>query len=215
MEFIGIDGVQMAGDNKSTVLLDIPPQAAACTISVAPNDNGGAGYIALLYGPIMKPSAYTTLERICVKATDKDTIDVYVDSPGGSVTIAVGICSFLALTKAKVRRIAIGDVMSAATIIIDGADTTYIGKYAHFMYHMSTNGGLNKTTKMIGASQLIFKYIVDYLKRAVKRGCITMDEAKSIVNQECDVYITGPEMANRLKKQLFNKNTLKGVTEDG
>lgn len=205
----GMESIALPDVEKSTILFQIPYELAKCTITPVSNGEGGITYHALLYGVIGTAKDYMSLFRICTKSSENDLIKVYVDSVGGDITTAIAIHNALNGTKARVEKIALGDVMSAATLIVDcidspdGRKTCTVGKYAHFMYHMSASGGFGNTTVIIETSQHLFGYIVDYLKEAVKRKCITTDEFDMIVNKRQDVFITAKNMAERLNKQII------------
>lgn len=194
--------LNMDGDENNNVMMSLSPDAAKCTVSAIKTENGIVFNI-LLYDIISEPKHYLTLFRICSKAREIDTIRFFCDSVGGSIMTAVSIANALQNTKAKVEKIAFGDVMSAATLIVDCKENTQIAKYSHFMYHMSSTGGLGNTTALIETNQEILKYVIDYLKNAVAEEIITTDEFDLIVNKRQDVYITGPEMAKRLKKDIL------------
>ena len=203
LDQIGIEGIAVPNTGNSTILLQIPYDQAKCTITNLPQE-GGVRYNVLLYDVISEPKDYMSLFRVCTKAQEGDDIWVYVDSVGGAISTAIAIKTALAGTKAKVHMVGLGDVMSAATLLVDGKDNTSIGKYSHFMYHMSSSGGAGNTTAVIQLNQQILGYIIDYLKESTRNGNITVDELDLIMNKQQDVYITGVEMAKRLKKDILS-----------
>jgi len=200
----GNEAIAIPDVGKSTILFQIPEELSKCTITPM-KKNGGTTYNVLLYGSIGEAKEYVSLFRMCTKATEQDCIDVYVDTVGGNITTAIAISNALEGSSAKVRRIGLGDVMSAGTLIVDGGPETEIGKFAHFMYHMSSSGGMGNTTAIIETNQQLFGYIIDYLRDAVNKKCITPEEMDMIVNKRQDVFITGKEMAERLNKELITK----------
>jgi len=191
---------------ESTIFFQLPADMAKCTITAVAKDDGGLVYNVLLYGVIANHKDYMSLSRMCSKSTEKDDIDIYVHSPGGSVTVAAGLLSKLANLSANVRFIAFGDVMSAATLFFTKAfDSMKVCKYARFMYHMSSTGGMSHTAKLIEDNKNIFEYISDYLVEANKSGLLTTDELDTIIDKRQDVFILANEMCKRLNQEIYTK----------
>lgn len=205
MLFMAGEEISMSSEtneNSSNLLMQVPYEQAKCTISAVKKEEGVV-YNVLLYDVITLPKYYMPLFRLCSKATERDEINVYGDSIGGNLATAISIAVAIKNTKAKTKMIALGDIMSAMTVIIDCGENTEISKYAHFMFHMSSSGGMGNTTQVIEVNQQTFGYILDYLKVAVKNKSITTEEFDLIVNRRQDVYITGQEMAKRLGKTVL------------
>lgn len=202
---IGMESIGVPDVGNSTILLQIPYDQAKCTIVPFQNGEGSILYSVLLYDEITEPRCYMSLFRVCSKATEKDVIRVAIDTIGGSVSTAIAIKTALESTKAKVIYVALGDVMSAGTLLFDGTGECEICKYAHFMYHMSSGGMMGNTMAIIENSQQTLSYILDYLNEALENNCITKEEYDLIVNKRQDVYITGKEMAERLKKDIYKR----------
>lgn len=69
-----------------------------------------------------------------------DRIDLIIDSAGGSVASADGLCAAVLATKKPVRVLIDGRCMSAATMVAYGvgAKTVCITSRSHIMFHMPT-----------------------------------------------------------------------------
>jgi len=203
IEVSGMESIAVPDVGQSTILLQVPYEAAKCTVVAVPNGENSILYNVLLYDEITEPKDYMSLFRICTKSRETDVIKIAFETIGGSVTTAVAIATALSGTKAKVIKIALGDVMSAGTLLCDGTGHIEIGEYAHFMYHMSSSGLMGNTKAVIEGGKQIVDYIEDYLKEAVETGCITSEELDLIVNKRQDVYVVGQEMAKRLNKDIY------------
>lgn len=208
-KLVANESIAVPDVGKSTVLFQIPSNLAKCTITPTPKENG-TFYRVLLYGTIEAAKDYMSLFRIMSKCTENDEVEVNIDSPGGDIRTAIAIRNSIYSSKAhKVNLIALGDVMSAATLIYngttseDGRFTCNIGKYAHFMFHMSSHGIMGNTVRVIEESKLLLGYVDDYLKDSIKNNCITPEEYDLISNKQIDVYITAKQMAERLNKQII------------
>lgn len=202
---IATEGIAIPDVGNSTILLQIPYEQAKCTIVPLKMGENAIKYNVLLYDVIGDSKDYMSLFRVCSKARQGDEICIFLDTVGGSIATAIAIATALSSTKAKVTKIAFGDVMSAGTLIFDGIGEFEICKYSHFMYHMSSGGMMGSTTSIIRASQQVLDYVKDYLEESVKTGCITEEERSLILDKGQDVYITGKEMADRLKKDIYKR----------
>ena len=59
-------------------------QFPKCPLWRTENDKGGSHFTCYVYGSIVEPQAYTNLVATLRAMGEKDSIDIYIDSPGSS-----------------------------------------------------------------------------------------------------------------------------------
>ncbi len=135
-------------------------------------------------------SAYSFKQQI--DELDVDTINVYINSPGGEVGEALAIYSALKRHKAKVNTFCDGFACSAASIIFCAGDVRTMGQIAMLMIHncMSYVGYANsaKMRKAADDNDKINQSSIEAYKAVSK---LDEDEIKELMDAE--TWITAQE----------------------
>jgi len=100
-----------------------------------------------------------------------DPITIRINSPGGSVYDALAIVGRLVASPCKVTTIGLGQVMSAATLILACGNTRLMSKYCMFMAHQSSYN--------IGGSHADVKDEVEQMEREEKLWANWMQDMSS------------------------------------
>lgn len=103
-----------------------------------------------------------------------DRIDLIIDSAGGSVASADGMCAAILDTKKPVRVLIDGRCMSAATMVAYGVDAKIvcITSRSHIMFHMPTVTGYKK----MGG---IWTALYQFIRAGTVNAMISIYRAKS------------------------------------
>lgn len=121
------------------------------------------------------------------KYKNKETVNIYINSPGGSVFAACGMYNKLKRASAKINCYVDGIAASAATIILMAADTVYMPSNSLLMIH-------NPMTMLNGA----------YGKDELEANAQALDKVKySIINS----YLSKVKISREALNNMMSKET--------
>lgn len=166
-------------------------------------EDDAVSYTVHLFGPIQDYGkdvrAAQHLIQILDHATETTDITIYISSPGGVVSVASTLTSAMHRTKGKLKTVAVGAVMSAATVIWMAGQVREIRSGAMFMFHWSSHGAYGNSRGVTQRSEAISSYAQRVmLQPAVDQGFLTGEEMDMILAQE-DVFIPASVMQDRLR----------------
>lgn len=195
-------------DGTGGVIMELPDMSKGPQIFVKALPNGGREYTLNLIAAI-KADVWSNvtdqLVRTLAYATDKDTLHIQIDCPGGSVFIMGRVVSAIRTTKAKVITYAKGCVASAATTIWAAGHERHILKGAYFMQHMSSQNLQGKTSDIAAKSRFCQTYVQKQLQPLVDIGLFTEQEVIDMSEKDSDIYISGRDASARIAAKQIDK----------
>jgi len=149
-----------------------------------------------IYGPIDDLSDYVDMITTLDYASENDIINIYINTPGGSLNTTISIIHAIMRSQANVITHADGEVASAGTLIFFAGHLYIVYPYSHFMFHDASNGvagKVNENMKSIyAASQLIEKIAYDLY-------CpVFSEEEVDDILEGRDYYCSAEEMYDRI-----------------
>jgi ATP-dependent protease ClpP protease subunit len=156
-------------------------------------------FTAYLTDAVKDVDQYVDLIDILMTAKETDSVDIYIDSPGGLIAAGGLIASAVDYSRAKVRTIARGLCASAAALIHSAAKpgNACVTPFAMMLYHMSSHGDVGTSTIVEARAHNQVKYVNEtLLNKALADGHITEEEFARIQTGE-DIIISGEEWLRR------------------
>lgn len=150
-----------------------------------------------IYGAIDELGDYVDMITTLDYATENDIINIYLNTPGGSLNTTISIIHAMMRSPANITTHADGEVASAGTMIFFAGQQYIVYPYSHFMFHDASNGvigKLNENMKNIYASsQLIEKIAYDLY-------CpVFSEEEVDDILEGRDYYCSAEEMYDRIR----------------
>lgn len=177
---------------------------------VGKSANGGIEYLALLTSSIEDIDLYIDLLELLSVATEKDVINICIDSPGGYVCTGVIISTAILDCKAKVITRACGLCASAGSLIWSAGHICTVMPTATLMWHMSSHMDMGNSLDIKQNADLQVKYVKELLlNKSLEKGHITEEEITRICtdpNYVC--WISAPEMLQRIQNNSINSNAI-------
>ncbi len=164
----------------------------------------GTQFDYYLSGPIESPEMYTDMFHQIRNANKNDTINLHINSPGGSLATALQFFRCLGESQASIVASIEGEAMSAATIIMMQADAYMISPHSMFMFHNYSGGVFGKGGEMM--DQLEFERLWSTnLLHDVYKDFLTEDEINTILDNR-DIWLTSDEVSERLQIRADKMN---------
>lgn len=165
----------------------------------------GYEYIFNIDEDILSPNAYRGFFDILDKATDKDTIILNINSPGGYVCTTVQFFDKLLNTKAYT----IANVYmaySAASCICFCCSEINVKKFGSIMIHSMSSGTYGKISDIQDYAEFTAKQDV-HMNAEIYAGFLTKEEMKAI-NKGKELWLNKEECDRRLKNWKSIKQRL-------
>ncbi len=141
-----------------------------------------------------------------LESISKNPILIHISSPGGFVSDAHTIYEVIKNCKSHVTMIGYGEIMSAATTIIQAADTRLLNKTSSFMVHGSNSGfegGANYLQSSLEEVKRLEKLCYDIYAEKCNQGAFFKERTYTVaktrayiidkVNKKHDWYLTPEE----------------------
>ena len=138
-------------------------------------------------------------------ATDRDTAHIHLITPGGAVILMGRLISAMDRSKAHVITYAEGMVASAGTAIWASGHERRIEPGACFMQHMSSQGLVGKTTKIVMRAEFCKRYVEREFDKLRESGLFTFEEIDDMIFREVDKFISGREAIARVGAVSFSR----------
>lgn len=152
-----------------------------------------------LYGAIDDLQEYVDFIATLDYAQEHDIINIYINSPGGSLTTAISIVHAMMRSQANIICHADGEVASAATLIFFAGHMYVVYPYSHAMFHDASGGvgnqKLNENMKRIHATSDLIERMAFDLYCPV----FTEDEVIEILEGK-DYYCSAEELFDRIQE---------------
>lgn len=130
----------------------------------------------------------------------EDTINIFMDSPGGYVQSGLLFCSALLDTAATTNIFILGFAASCGAMIASVCDNVYVTKFSRVMFHMSSHGDMGNSMDIASNATTIALKMKWFLENtALVRGFITKEEYTRLLDERKDIYIYGDDLQERVR----------------
>lgn len=155
------------------------------------NDNS-----VYLRGPITKDRTDEIIRVILSLEPEVQTLNLYIDSPGGDLYAAFGLISIMRASPVHINTIAIGMCASAALMIAMAGDHRFVDKFCSIMSHIFSTAN----TQMSKPEDIkVWQKSVDMSQRMMLDhyiDCTELSEQKilaKLLHESADAYLTAKE----------------------
>lgn len=155
------------------------------------NDNS-----VYLRGPITKDRTDEIIRVILSLEPEVQTLNLYIDSPGGDLYAAFGLISIMRASPVHINTIAIGMCASAALMIAMAGDHRFVDKFCSIMSHIFSTAN----TQMSKPEDIkVWQKSVDMSQRMMLDhyiDCTELPEQKilaKLLHESADAYLTAKE----------------------
>lgn len=159
-------------------------------------------------------SSLTMLRQIANQATKEDTINLVINSYGGSTDTMLEFIKHVKETPASLHLTVTGAAMSAGAIIftygLDKAKEITIMEGSTFMYHSASSGFIGKPEEAKDYNENLRKNNNSYLKPVKK--LLKKKQWKKVIEQEKELWLTGKEMMRLLNRYFKDKENKPKIT---
>lgn len=139
-------------------------------------------------------------------ASENDIVNIFINTPGGSLTTTISLVHAMLRTEATVITHADGEVASAGTLIFFAGQSYVVYPYSTLMVHDYSGGvdpygkGNENLKRLIAGNNLINRMTKDlYIP------VFTEEEVAEILEGK-DVYLDSDELIDRIKKAYSNED---------
>lgn len=162
--------------------------------------NGDKGYdiTIQLVGEIGPITQYLEMLDVLDTATEDDSVEISIDTPGGEVYTAIAIVERMENCKADVTTNASGLVASAGTFIWFYGDKRIVSRWARFLFHCSSHGDMGRTLSIHETSEKMVKYMKELGLQMLGAGIITRAEYVAAFENKKDVELSAATIRARL-----------------
>ena len=155
--------------------------------------------------PIDEPSYYNELCFLLDNATEQDTINIHINTPGGIIDSAVMIINSIKNSKANVVGHLAGTVASAGTMIALSCNSLKVANHTTFMIH-NYSGGLRGKGHELKAQQAFVDASLEAFFKDIYGNFLSPKEIREVIDGK-DMWINSEEVLAR-----FNGTFLKAPT---
>ena len=183
----------------------VPP-----VITVCPKADGSEGvHIDVqITGVISNIYQFLELIQVLDSASEKDTIDIRLDTPGGCVFTTQALLERMNSSKATVTTVASGLVASAGTFLWFFSKNRRVEELATFMFHSASHCDTGKSLTIHETSDKMVKYMEKTVKAMIAAGILTRDEASRIFRQKKDLFLPGSIIRARMMAEMASTEGL-------
>jgi ATP-dependent protease ClpP protease subunit len=159
------------------------------TMSKMPNDKGGTNWVISVRGCIECPDKYAPMCDVINNASDKDSVLIIINTPGGMVYTGLAICSAIKNCKAIVTTRAVGMVASCGALLWSVGHKLEVCKFSRIMFHASSGGWIGKTRDQKEYAESTEMLMKELSTIAVSKKILTADQLKDMFESRQDVYL--------------------------
>jgi len=159
-------------------------------------------YRVYILDEIYAPVEYGELVELFHDLDDDVTVEVYLNTNGGSLDSAIMLIDAMKNSNARVIGKLSGMVASAGTMLTMAFDEVEVAPYTSFMIHnySSSGGGAIKGNEL-KVQQAFTEKETAKLFREVYKGFLTPREIKKVINDQ-DMWMDKEEVEKRFAKKL-------------
>ena len=161
--------------------------------------------------PIDEPSYYNELCYLLDNATEQDTINIHINTPGGIIDSAVMIINSIKNSKANVVGYLTGTVASAGTMIALSCNSLKVANHTTFMIH-NYSGGLRGKGHELKAQQAFVDASLEAFFKDVYGNFLSPKEIREVIDGK-DMWINSEEVLARFNG-TFLKAPIARLTTD-
>ena len=154
-----------------------------------------------LLGSIKSPNYYMEVFNLIENASPHDVINIFINSPGGSLWAAMEFISVIMRSECHIHASIEGEAHSAASLIFLACDTYSVPEFASMLCHYFSSGYSGKGGEISQWSQHLEKHYKNIFKDLYK-NFLTEAELSEMVNGK-DLWLTGNEIVKRLKVKVL------------
>ena len=182
----------------------------APVITVGPKPDGSEGrYIDVqITGVISNIYQFLEVIQVLDGASEKDVIDIRIDTPGGCVFTTQALLERMNSCKATVTTVASGLVASAGTFLWFFSKNRRVEDLATFMFHSSSHCDAGKSLAIHETSEKMVEYMHKTVKAMIAAGILTSDEASRIFRQKKDLFLPGSIIRARMMAEMASTEGL-------
>lgn len=156
-------------------------------------------YNIFLYDEFVSPSDFIEAVQVVKMATEEDTINLYINSPGGSIDAVDMFLMALDETTAKIRAIVSGTCASAATLILLKAHEFEISPNASLMFHSASFNAGGQHGQVVDHISHIAERC-ETLLRNNYYGFFSDDEIEQMIRGK-EFWLTPSEFVERINRK--------------
>lgn len=164
------------------------------TISSSPKEEGGRLWVVSIRGAIEGPEYYAALCDILYSASEKDTIVISLNTPGGRVDTGIAITTAMETSKATIVTRVIGMAASCGALIWSYGDKLEASKYSRIMFHSSAGGFMGKTRDMKDYAAGVEEMMKVLMAKSVERKMITQAQFDDAFDTNQDLYLNATDL---------------------
>lgn len=157
-------------------------------------------YDVFLDDDIEEPSRYRELLAVLFNASEDDTINLVLNSNGGSLDSALAIVEGLKTTHAKVTAVLIGACHSAASIISMYCHQVVVLDSAYSMVHTASFGSAGNTNNVKAHTEFTVRQ-VEKLLNDTYEGFLTKDELAK-VKTGVELWFDAEDIRKRMESRI-------------
>ena len=139
-------------------------------------------------------------------ASENDIVNIFINTPGGSLTTTISLVHAMLRTEAMVITHADGEVASAGTLIFFAGQSYVVYPYSTLMVHDYSGGvdpygkGNENLKRLISGNNLINRMTQDLYVP------VFSEEEVAEILEGKDVYLDSDELIDRIKKAYSNED---------
>lgn len=161
--------------------------------------------------PIDEPSYYNELCFLLDSATEQDTINIHINTPGGIIDSAVMIINSIKNSKANVVGHLAGTVASAGTMIALSCNSLKVANHTTFMIH-NYSGGLRGKGHELKAQQAFVDASLEAFFKDVYGNFLSPKEIREVIDGK-DMWINSEEVLARFNGTFLKTPTARLTTD--
>lgn len=154
---------------------------------------------AYLDEQIREPKYYRQLIQAIDTMGEYDTLELHIDTYGGSLDGAVALINAMDGCEGKVCAIVNGVAASAGSLIALSAPNVFVGPYATMMIHAASFGSFGKQSDVIGHAAYVDKRVKTLMGNIYKDFLTPEELAEVFMGRE--IWLMNDELIERLKKR--------------
>jgi ATP-dependent protease ClpP protease subunit len=155
---------------------------------------------AYITGQIAEPCQYNELCYLLSQASEKTTVILHINTPGGIIDSAFMIVSAIKKSKARVIGSLSGTVASAGTLISMACDELEATQHLTFMVHNYSGGIAGKGHEMKARQKFTDAHLNEAFK-SFYNGFLTGDEMERVV-EGTDLWMGTREVIERWEHKI-------------
>lgn len=147
---------------------------------------------------VAEPERYTRLISLFRNASPNDSINVYLNTPGGQLHTGLQLIDAIRNSRARVTTILDGAACSLGPLILFAGHDVVINENGMIMFHNYSGVPVGKGNEIRESSRAYDK-LYDNLLKQYARPFLTDDEIQRVINGE-DMYFVGDEITPRIER---------------